>query len=195
MNSDVAGFVLAGGKSSRMGTDKAFLELEGRTLLSRMMNLVGGITSEVHIVGLRSKFEPFGPVIEDLYPNRGPLGGIHAALSASGKDLNLILAVDLPLVEAAFLEYLIAKARAADVLVTVARAGGGWQPLCAIYRRGFLDLADRALQEGRNKIDPLFKGIPLEVIEESDLKAAGFSATMFQNLNTPAEFLAAKGNP
>ena len=176
-----------------MGTDKAFLELEGRSLLSRMIKLVGGITPDVHIVGPRNKFEQYGPVIEDLYPARGPLGGIHAALSASGKDLNLILAVDLPLVEAAFLEYLIAKARGGDVLVTVARAGGGWQPLCAIYRRGFLDLADRALQEGRNKIDPLFKDIPLEVIEESDLKAAGFSATMFQNLNTPAEFHAAKG--
>ena len=193
MNSDVAGFVLAGGKSSRMGTDKAFLELDGRTLLSRMIKLVGGITPDVHIVGPRNKFEPLGPVIEDLYPARGPLGGIHAALSASGKDLNLILAVDLPLVEAAFLEYLVAKARGGDVLVTVARAGGGWQPLCAIYRRGFLDLANRALQEGRNKIDPLFRDIPLAVIEESDLKAAGFSATMFQNLNTPAEFNIARG--
>ena len=177
-----------------MGTDKAFLELQGQTLLFRALQLVRSVTADFHIVGAREKFGRFGHVVEDLYFDRGPLGGIHAALSASSKDLNLILAVDLPQIEAAFLEYLIAKARAGEALVTVPRAGGGWQPLCAVYRRGFLDFADRALQEGRNKIDPLFKNISLAVIEESELTEAGFSTTMFQNLNTPEEFHAAKGN-
>src|SRR5690242_11391974 len=121
----MAGFVLAGGKSSRMGTDKAFLEFHGQILLSRAMNLIRGICPDVHVVGPKNKFQQFGPVVEDLYPDRGPLGGIHAALSTSTKDLNLILAVDLPQVEAAFLEYIITKARATDVLVTVPRAGGG----------------------------------------------------------------------
>lgn len=186
--------MLAGGKSSRMGTDKAFLELQGETLLFRALQLVRGVTADLHIVGAREKFGRFGPVVEDLYSDRGPLGGIHAALSASTKDLNLILAVDLPQIEAAFLEYLIAKARAGEALVTVPRAAGGWQPLCAVYRRGFLDLADRALQEGRNKIDPLFRNISLAVMEESELTEARFSTTMFQNLNTPEEFHSAKRN-
>ena len=195
MNSELAGFILAGGKSSRMGSDKAFLKLQGQTLLARALQLVRGIAADVRIVGPRGKFEQLGPVVEDLYSDRGPLGGIHAALSASTKNLNLILAVDLPRVEAAFLEQLVAKASTGEALVTVPRAGGGWQPLCAVYRRGFLDFADRALQEGRNKIDPLFKNIPLAVIEESDLTEAGFSTTMFQNLNTPAEFHAARQAP
>ena len=194
MDQDVAAYVLAGGKSSRMGSDKAFLEMKGRTLLARALDLVRGITPDVHIVGPQEKFELFGPTLEDTYRDRGPLGGIHAALSHSTKDLNLVLAVDLPQVEAGFLQYLVAKARTDDAVVTLPRAGGGWQPLCAVYRPSFLEYADRALQGGHNKIDVLFSDISLCIVDESDLNAGGFSATMFHNLNTPAEFQAAKGN-
>ena len=194
MDDDVAAYVLAGGKSSRMGSDKAFLELKGRPLLAWALDLVRGITTDVHIVGPREKFELFGLTLEDTYRARGPLGGIHAALSNSTKDLNLVLAVDLPQVEVGFLQFLVAQARLGGAVVTLPRAGGGWQPLCAVYRRRFLEYAGRALQSGNNKIDPLFNDISLSVIDESDLSAAGFSATMFHNLNTPAEFQAAKGN-
>lgn len=198
MNEDVAGFVLAGGKSSRMGSDKAFLELNGRTLLAWALDLVRGVTSEFHIVGPREKFELFGPTVEDVFRDRGPLGGIHAALSNSSRELNLLLAVDLPYLDPSFLSYLVTKARGTDTVVTVPRVAGGWQPLCAVYRRSFLERAEEALQRGKNKIDPLFDGIPVGVIDESELSAAGFSATIFENLNTPGEFEAAargKGSP
>ena len=194
MNGDVAAWVLAGGKSSRMGSDKAFLQLGGRTLLARALEAVRAISQDFHIVGPRAKFELFGPVVEDIFRDRGPLGGIHAALSASDKDLNLVLAVDIPHVEPRFLESLINKARDGKTVVTVPRAGGGWQPLCAVYRREFRDVAGQALKQGRNKIDPLFERVSIAVIEESDLKKAGFSANMFRNLNTRDEFEAvAKG--
>lgn len=177
-----------------MGSDKAFLQLGGRTLLARVLEAVGAITQDFHIVGPRAKFELFGPVVEDIFRDRGPLGGIHAALSASDKDLNLLLAVDVPQVDSRFLELLIERARQNRAVVTVPRAGGGWQPLCAVYRPDFRDLAEQALKQGRNKIDPLFERVSLAVIEESDLKKAGFSANMFRNLNTPEEFeAAAKG--
>src|ERR1700740_2341073 len=93
-----SGFVLAGGRSSRMGTDKAFLELDGRSLLVRSLELLRALTPEVCIVGPAEKFSAYGPVIEDVYARRGPLAGIQAALTASTTELNLILAVDLPLV-------------------------------------------------------------------------------------------------
>ncbi len=194
MNGDVAAWVLAGGKSSRMGSDKAFLQLDGRTLLARALEVVRAITPDFHIVGSRAKFELFGPVVEDVFGDRGPLGGIHAALSSSDKDLNLVLAVDIPQVDARFLEFLVRRARENRAVVTVPRAGGGWQPLCAVYRPRFREIAEQALTQGRNKIDPLFERVSLAVIEESDLKKAGFSANMFRNLNTPEEFEAvAKG--
>jgi molybdopterin-guanine dinucleotide biosynthesis protein A len=177
-----------------MGTDKAFLQLDGRTLLARALDVVRAVTPEFHIVGPRAKFELFGPVVEDIFSDRGPLGGIHAALCASDKELNLVLAVDIPKVDARFLEFILHRAQDSDAVVTVPRAGGGWQPLCAVYRRAFCNAAEQALKQGRNKIDPLFERVSVAVIEESDLKKAGFAESIFRNLNTPAEFEAlAKG--
>ena len=113
---DVTAFVLAGGKSSRMGTDKTFVtlggsHLDGRTLLARALDLARSITPEVHIVGDADKFAAFAPTVADIFPNCGPLGGIHAALLSSHTDLNLILAVDVPFVSPTMLQYLIECAR------------------------------------------------------------------------------------
>jgi molybdopterin-guanine dinucleotide biosynthesis protein A len=189
---DVTAFILAGGKSSRMGSDKAFLRLENETLLARALRAADTAAREVRIVGEASKFASYGRVVEDVYRGRGPLGGIHAALLSSTTELNLMLAVDLPFVKSKFLEYLLLRAQESGAMVTVPRAGGGLQPLCAIYRRGFANVAEKSLSEGKNKIDPLFAGVETCVIEENELAGAGFSAEMFRNLNTPEEFERAK---
>jgi molybdopterin-guanine dinucleotide biosynthesis protein A len=190
--SDVTAFVLAGGKSSRMGSDKAFLRLGEETLLSQALKIAGAVTREVRIVGNANKFATFGQVVEDLYRDRGPLGGIHAALSSSATELNLMLAVDLPFVGLKFLKYLLMRARESGAIVTVPRAGSGLQPLCAIYRRRFLELAEESLREGKNRIDSLFRKDVAFVIEESELARASFSVEMFRNLNTPEQFEMAK---
>ena len=188
---DVAAFILAGGKSTRMGAEKAFLVLNGRTLLARALELARSVTADVRIVGEAAKFAAFAPVVEDVFRECGPLGGIHAALRASWADLNLILAVDLPFVPPALLPLLITRARGSPAKVTVARAGGGFQPLCAVYRRAFTDLAEKALREGRYKIDALFDEAQTQVIGEDELEAAGFPASVFRNLNTREELAAA----
>ncbi|MFI5089990.1 MAG: molybdenum cofactor guanylyltransferase [Terriglobales bacterium] len=180
-------FVLAGGRSRRMGTDKAFLQFEGRTLLARALDLLRALTPEVRIVGPAAKFAPHGRVIEDVYPGRGPLGGIHAALSVSTTELNLILAVDLPFVSEPLLRFIVEQARAADAVVTVPRIAGGYQPLCAVYRRAFATLAQAALEAGRNKIDALFADTTARILEEPELSRFAFSAMMFDNLNTPED--------
>jgi molybdenum cofactor guanylyltransferase len=190
---DVTAFILGGGKSSRMRSDKAFLRLGDETLLARALNVAGAVAREVRIVGDATKFAGFGQVVEDVYRGRGPLGGIHAALSNSTTELNLMLAVDMPFVAAELLEYLLLRAQESHAMVTVPRAGGGLQPLCAVYRRGFVEVAERSLREGKNKIDPLFAGIEACIIEEKELERAGFSVETFRNLNTPEEFEKAKG--
>ncbi len=184
---DVAMFILAGGKSTRMGTDKAFITLDGQTLLARALAVARLVTADVRIVGDAAKFGAFAPVVEDVFRECGPLGGIHAGLRASAAELNLMLALDLPFVSRGLIEYLIARARSSDAIVTVARAGGGWQPLCAIYRREFVDVAEKALLQGRYKIDTLFDMQRTQVIGEDELKAAGFAADLFRNVNTPEE--------
>ena len=185
---DLTAFVLAGGQSTRMGRDKALLEFEGRTLLEHAIELCSRVAPEVKIVGPRELYGRFGDVVEDIFPGRGPLGGIHAALSSSRSELNLALAVDVPFVTAELLNYLVNTARDAGTLVTVPLANGGYQPLCAVYRRNFADRAERALQAGRNKIDPLFTPEATRVVSEEDLRRHGFPAKLFVNLNTPEEW-------
>jgi molybdenum cofactor guanylyltransferase len=185
---DVSAFILAGGKSARMGVDKAFLRLGEQTLLARALALAGAVAEDVRIVGERQKFLQFGRVVEDRYPGHGPLAGIHAALEQSATDLNLVLAVDLPFLEPAFLVYLCSQASQTGAVVTLPQAAGGWQPLCAVYRREFAEPALAALQKGQNKIDRLFARVETRAIGEEEVVRMGFSPGMFRNLNTPEEF-------
>lgn len=186
MAGDVTGFVLAGGKSTRMGRDKAFVEFNGLTLLARSLEVTRLITSDVRIVGAREKFVPFAPVVEDVFRDRGPLGGIHAALRASDTELNLMLAVDMPFVSVAFLQYLVNEARSsAEAAAIVPCSDSGLQPLCAVYRRRFADAAEQALLAGRNKIGLLFDVAETRVIAEEEIDRVGFSGSIFRNLNTP----------
>jgi len=190
---DLTAFVLAGGKSMRMGVDKAFVDYEGRTLLSRALDLARSVTPDVRIVGSHEKFAPFAPVVEDIFRNCGPLGGIHAALRASSTELNLVLAVDTPFVSWAFVQYLISRARCVpEAAAVVPRDGDGWQPLCGVYRREFAETAESALRLGRNRIGGLFDAVRTRVIEPEELQSAGFSRAIFRNLNTPAELEAEK---
>jgi len=175
-----------------MGTDKAFVEFQGRTLLERALSLVTAVTRTVYILGSRPSLGAFGDVVEDEFPDHGPLGGIHAALRASSNDRNLILAVDMPFVTDVFLRYVVSEAEQSGTVVTVPRAAGSWQPLCAVYEKPFADLAESALRSGRNKIDPLFRETSVHVIEEQDLQRAGFGSELFRNVNTPGELQAAE---
>ena len=192
MESKVSAFILAGGKSTRMGRDKAFVTLDGRTLLDRMLEAARSLTDDVRIVGDRAKFSTFAPVVEDIFPGCGPLAGIHAALRASNRDLNLMLAVDLPFISPSLLQYVITRAKdSPDTTVTAARSAGGLQPLCAAYRREFAEVAENSLRQQRYKIDALFGLVRVQIITEGELEAAGFSPRVFINLNTPQDLAAA----
>ena len=188
----VTAFVQAGGKSSRMGQDKAFLQMGGCTLLAHALQLAEAATGSVRIVGSAAKFAGPVPVVEDLYPGQGPLAGIHAALTASLTDLNLIIAVDMPFLQPVFLNYLLEQARGSAAEVVVPRTTGGWQPLCAVYRREFAAVAEQSLRAGRNKIDSVFAEVPTRVIEPEELEQNGFTEDMFRNLNTEQDWQAAK---
>ena len=188
----VSGFVLAGGNSSRMGQDKAFLLLGGSTLLMRALQLATTATGSAQIVGSAEKFGAFGPVVEDVHPGQGPLAGIHAALAGTRTDLNLIMAVDMPFLKPELLSYLVAEARRTTAMVVVPAAGGGLQPLCAVYRRAFAEVAERSLRAGENKIDRLFSEVETRAIEQEELERNGFSERMFRNLNTEQDWQEAK---
>ena len=185
---DVTAFVLTGGRSSRMGSDKALLSWAGETLLERTVGIAHQACGQVFICGSRKRYGQFGEVIEDAELGRGPLSGIQAALHATQTDLNLILSVDLPLMTVEFLAWLLQQARSGEQSITAPESQRQLQPLCAVYRRGFGLVAEESLLEDKNKVDALFASVKTRIIEEEELAAQGFSAEMFQNLNTPEEW-------
>ena len=189
---DVTAFVLTGGKSTRMGEDKALLRLpNGMTLLEHALATCGTVAGQVGIVGPRIRYAAYawaGEIVEDLFPDRGPLAGIHAALTVSKTDWNIMLAVDVPGASASLLRWLLAEARNTGSLITVPDVGGQQQPLCAVYRLRFREIAERALQENRNKVNGSFPPAETRIIREQELVATGFTPGMFANVNTPQEF-------
>jgi molybdenum cofactor guanylyltransferase len=171
-----------------MGSDKALLSLGEQTMLQRALRTAAEAADTVCIVGPQGKYAAFGDIVEDVYQGCGPLGGIHAALSATHSDLNLILSVDMPLMSAEFLRWLLQRAGEGPELITVPDAAGGPQPLCAVYHRAVLEAVSQALQAGDYKIGRLFSQVPTRIVSEREMAESGFPATIFQNVNTPQDY-------
>ena len=185
---DPSVFVLAGGRSSRMGTDKALLPLGEGNLLQLALAKAREVSPRTVIVGSRERYAQYGDVIEDILPGCGPLSGIHAALTAAQSELNLILSVDMPLMSAGFLRWLLQGAAAGDELAIVPEAQGRTQPLCSVFRRAAVAEIEKALRAGEYKVDRLFSILPTRFISQAEWQAAEFSPDIFRNVNTPEEY-------
>ena len=175
-----------------MGQDKAALTLNGRTLLEHALAALRGVCRDVAILGRHDLYGPLAPVYEDIFPGCGPLGGIHAALSSSHTQFNLIIAVDTPFLIPEFLSYLAERAIDSAAVVTTPEIDDYTQPLCTVYSLDFLPIAEHALRQGNYKIVPLFPRERTLVIEESELRRFAFAADMFENLNTPEDLARAR---
>ena len=192
-------FVLAGGLSTRMGRDKALLELDGHPLIEHALAKFRVLGFSPSIVGSRPDLARFAPVISDNFSHVGPLGGIEAALAASDADQNLFLAVDLPWLPVDFLRWMVERAGYTDALATIPRLQGLPQPLCAVYSRAMLLYVKAALAEGNAKVIRAVErtstatGLRVDAFEvESVAAAQSWSQPIpvhlwFQNLNTPAD--------
>lgn len=172
-----------------MGTDKAFLRLGNLTLLEHTIATAKEVCDAVVLVGDKPRLRPYGSVVQDKFPGQGPLAGIHAALSSeSARHSNLVLSVDTPMCYPKLLKYLLKRSQDSTAQITVPRSDGYLQTLCAVYRQEFAAVAEQALRERRNKIDPLFSQVTLQVIEEDELKSLGFAPDIFDNVNTPEDW-------
>jgi len=192
VHSQLTGFVLAGGKSSRMGQDKAAITLHGRTLLEHTLAALREVCRDVAILGRHELYGTVAPVYEDIFPGCGPLGGIHAALSNSQTQFNLIIAVDTPFLSPAFLSYLGGRALTSGSAVTTPEINDYTQPLCTVYSLDFLPIAEQALRQGNYKIVPLFPQGRTLVVKERELRQFAFATDMFENLNTPDDLARAR---
>lgn len=201
------GVVLAGGRSRRMGVDKAFLALAGRPLLAWVLEALAAVTTYRVVVAHDddARFLAFGvPVVVDRLPARGPLTGLHAGLTAAPTDLCLVVACDLPLVQSALLA-LLADA-IGPALAAVPDAGpqalpaagpspdpgaGGLQPLLAAYRRGCVPAIERLLAGGPAPAQLLASAVPSVVVPPERWRPADPDGRSFLNVNTLSDLAAA----
>ncbi len=144
-----AGFVLAGGESRRMGRDKALVEFAGEPLVARAIGIMREAGLEARIAGARAELDAFAPVIVDAEPGRGPLGGICAALAVCTEPRAVFLPVDLPLLPASLIGYLIRRAEVTQSAITLASIGGFAQTFPAVIDRAVLPALEAELDAGR----------------------------------------------
>lgn len=173
-----------------MGQDKALLLFEGRPLGLRAAELVQQVCGDVTIVGDPAKYAAWGfPVLRDLYPDRGPLGGIHAALQHSDAPFALAVGCDMPYLSLEFLHFLVGLARRseADAVIPESEAFG-YEPLCAVYARACLAPIEQALQADRGKISDVFGQLRLRLIPPAEWKPYDPEGRLFRNLNTLEEY-------
>lgn len=168
-----------------MGEDKVFLKVGKRMLIDHAIHQARALGGDIFLSGAKEKFAPFGRVIEDIFPDAGPLGGIYTALMRSETPLVLVLAVDTPFLRTEFLTELAKEAVESGALVTVAQTPDGLQPLCAIYDTKFAALAEDAIRNGRFKIDALFPKVKTQVV---DVRQKGYDPAMLDNINTQEDY-------
>ncbi len=150
------GFVIAGGRSTRMGQDKALLQVGGRPLLDLALDKLRSIgVVAPRIAAVRSDLSSHAHVVPDLHPGCGPLSGIEAALAATTQPLSLFLPVDMPLLPARFLDWMLQRAQITGALISIPRINWLPQPLCAVYHRDLLRPITASLLAGNYKVVPV----------------------------------------
>jgi molybdopterin-guanine dinucleotide biosynthesis protein A len=177
---EAAGFVLAGGRSSRMGRDKALLPYSGRTLLEHVASAVEAAIGNVTVIGPPERYTNLGlRVIPDVVADAGPLGGLVTALRKTRSSWSLLVACDMPNLTSEML-YDIAKSAVDSDADAVVCDTGRLHPLCAVYHRRLLPAAESALQKRELRMHDFLATIRVERWPVAD-------PTLLANLNTPEE--------
>lgn len=179
-NSVKTAIILAGGKSSRMGVDKAFMELDGKTLLHRQIEKVVKLgVRDILISGPKSMRVPVWPVIPDVYPDCGPIGGIHACLSAASSEACLVLSVDTPLVPVEELEKLCNSHMEGFTLLC---NKGKAEPLIGVYDSKIAPTLEKMIKEGQYSVRALSQYFSVQLVPYTGPEE------YLCNCNTPEDF-------
>jgi molybdenum cofactor guanylyltransferase len=189
----VTGVIQAGGRSTRMGGDpKALMELEGRPIVARVLDVVRQVTERVLLVTNTPDLYAFLglPMVPDVFPEGGSLGGIYSGLRAAPGDAAFTVACDMPFLSAPVARLVVARAGEADVVAP--RIGAQWETLHACYGKACLGPMERRLREGQLRITGFFDEVRVLAITEAEVVAVGDPARVFMNVNTPDELRRAR---
>lgn len=190
--------VLAGGKSSRMGLnkDKGHMQFQGMSLIEYVLkNLlsISGIEKEnIIIIGPKEKYSIYQfAVVEDLYPNKGPLGGIISGLKYSKTFYNLVIGYDMPFVEPKLIEYMIENSKGYDIVIP-SYGENMYEPLCAIYSKNCMKVMKSNLINNILAVRSIFPYCGIRWIREDEIRVFDPELHSFFNINFQNDFILAE---
>ncbi len=186
----------AGGESSRMGKDKAFLPFLGIPLIKRLMDRFQQLNAEMLIISNNAPpYLEFGlPVFGDVRPGRGALGGLLTALSVANTPLVGLVAVDMPFASPQLIRFMADKIQGSNLDGIIPSTPNGIEPLHAVYRReSCLTLVEESIDQDLWRMKAWHKNANLKILEPDETIEISGSEYTFLNLNTPEEFSAAEG--
>jgi molybdenum cofactor guanylyltransferase len=196
----VGAYVLAGGGSTRFGSDKALAKLGGRPMLARMLGLVDYAVSceelacKSVVIGAAEKYDTVWALcVGDRWPGEGPLGGIATALLHTREtqpncEWNLIVSCDMPFLTAEWLRFLVERATKSAAQVVVPHSAHGPEPLCACWRTDALEMLQAAFERGVRKVTQGISLLRAEVLDERDWKRFDSAGRLFWNMNTATDY-------
>ena len=201
--SNVTIAINAGGKSTRMGSDKAFLEVGGRPMIERIIEQTNGLGEQIIITNTPERYAHLGlPTFSDVLPDKGALGGLYTAIHAAAQPYALVLACDMPFINRPLLEHMISLAPDFDAIVPritpflpsgalLMGEGPGVrveaEPFRAIYSKACLEPIRRALDAGKMRVISFFPDMNLRWLDEDELRRFDPELLTFLNCNTPEE--------
>ena len=178
--------VFAGGKSSRMGTDKALLEWKGKNFIKRLCDELDDFEEKIIARGNRSEIEDVSwQIISDIYPERGPMGGLHAVLTACRSDAMCCVSCDMPFLQIALAKKLCESMEEETDAVIAVTADGRKQPLCGVYSKSLLPVLEEQLLAGDYRMMKALQNVRVKYVLLDDK-----DSEQLKNINTPEEYLA-----
>jgi molybdopterin-guanine dinucleotide biosynthesis protein A len=186
---EVEGFILVGGASRRMGSNKALLNLGGRNFVERIHSALASITTKTSLVGAMEIYPewPSLPVVPDIHVRWGALGGLHAALAACRAKWTAIVACDLPFVTGELFVRLASFRENFDAVVPV-QPDGRWQPLCAFYRTAICrERTEALIRGGEHRPRALLNTLNVRHVAFNELRDLDGADRFFINVNTPED--------
>lgn len=187
--------MLSGGKSSRMGKNKAFLEVGSKRILDHIVDTLKILIPAEDIVLVTNNPQDYAylkiKTVTDLIPGLGPLSGIHAGLYYTEKYYNLVVACDMPFISAELAQILFAEAAGFDV--TVPEINGKLHPLFAVYAKNCLEPIEKALKEGIYQVASVYPELKVNYVNLKDLSLGEVDIQkVLMNINTPEDLEKAK---
>jgi molybdopterin-guanine dinucleotide biosynthesis protein A len=185
---DANGFVTAGGRSSRMGKDKAWLEIGGQSMIERVIAALTPVTASVSIIANGPEYSRLGlPVFADTQEGIGPLEAIRTALTNTRLPRAVLVGCDLPFVTNELFKFLVSIGGDYQVILPVG-PDGKLETLCAIYCKEMLPMVSDLIESGERKVSVLFERVATRFVVFDEIRHIKGSEMFFENVNTPADY-------